>query len=140
MRTAILSAPLIAFMLNSCSTAVGLAITNLSLGPVMIESSGFKWRLAPNESRETYEWPEDRIVVIKNERCTRSFNLDEGYTPAVEWRLSTTRLYRRYIVDEKGFLHIDMPDQPRSASAHLQVPIQLPPSLDLTPTNINCPD
>ncbi len=133
MRFGIVIIPMIAATLSSCSIAVRLVVTNDSLDTISIESEEMVRRLKPQQVEKTFEWPVDRILIVRSASCTRSYDLDEKYTPANEWRLSWSKIERRYTVYGHGQMRIELPDK-----AHMWARAKPPENLALTAISERC--
>jgi len=70
-----------AFALGSCSKAVSLMIDNRSETWATITSNGTEYAVDADKTRKI-PWPDPQhAIVISIDRCSRTFNLDEFYTP-----------------------------------------------------------
>jgi hypothetical protein len=139
MRCFAFIAPLLSFALSSCSITVSLVFVNRTDMPVSIDTHKAVARLWPDTEQKFQEWPDGgRLVSIKTDRCIRTFNLDENYSPANEWRLSTFEIVRRYAVHGDGRLRIEMPDKAHLLSQQLAAQAPHPAHLELTPVTEQC--
>ena len=116
----------IAMLLGSCSKTVKLIIENQSSARVMIVSrdrAGERsYALEANMVQEI-NWPDpNHDITISADGCSRTFNLDQFYSPWNDWRDTNGELSRRYAVVYGGKLQIVRPDADHVAYNDLENP------------------
>jgi hypothetical protein len=124
MRYALLLA--MAVLLGSCSQAVSLIIENQSGTWIILvsrdQTGDHNYNVEENRSQRI-NWPDpEHDIKIIVDGCTRTFNLDEYYSPWNDWRDTRGELSRRYVVNQNGGLQIVRPDASHSAYKDLSDP------------------
>jgi hypothetical protein len=124
MRHAILL--IVALLLGSCSEAVMLIIENRSDAEITIvtrDGAGEYTYAVASRVKQKIDWPDpDHKVTVIAEDCSRTFDLDEFYTPWNEWREADGELSRHYAVVRGGELQIVRPDEEHIATKGLKNP------------------
>jgi hypothetical protein len=128
-----------AVALSSCQVKVDLVVANLTSQPINIMLASTPVSLPPHTERRFDNWPDDHKLTVVGSDCARTFDLDEHYSTADEWRYSTFNNVRRFGIFGAETVRIMLPDQAHSADRHAGFSSPPPPNLDLTPTPRSCP-
>jgi len=100
----------LAFTLGSCSKAVTLMIDNQSEVGATIASNGTEYSVDAGKAQKV-AWPDPQhTIMISVDHCSRTFDLDEFYTPWNDWRYKDGELARLFAIDMHGGLKIVRPD------------------------------
>jgi hypothetical protein len=126
-------------VLSSCQVTVDLVVANLRNRPVSIALTSTRVLLPAHTERRFRDWPDDHRLVVLAPDCARSFDLDEHYSPADDWRYSTFNNVRRFGILDNRTVRIILPDPAHSADRHAGFNGRASSDLDLTPSPLTCP-
>ena len=123
----------------SCEVKLELVVANLTSQPVNIILASTRILLPAHTERRFRDWPDDHRLIVLAPDCARSFNLDEHYSPANDWRYSTFDNVRRFGILDMRTVRIILPDPAHSANRHTGFNGRASSDLDLTPSPRACP-